>query len=62
MYPNLSDPRSYNDDWREPRTYECRVCGLGILNPDQKVYDGYGWAHFFCTDDYTDPQLRTERP
>ena len=35
----------------ERRTYECSVCGCGIARPDDRVHNGYGWAHATCIDD-----------
>ena len=47
------------DEFRE---YRCRTCDSVITNPDDRVYDGLGWAHFRCVDDFRDPTLAGERP
>lgn len=45
----------------EYEQYRCRVCDSPIA-PESRIYDGFGWAHFMCAEDFTDPALRNERP
>lgn len=45
----------------EPREYRCRVCD-SVIAPESRLYDGFGWAHYTCTETFMDPSLRNERP
>lgn len=44
----------------EPIECECRVCGLPIASIAERIHDGLGWSHWNCTDEFTEPDLRTE--
>lgn len=45
----------------EPPEYRCHVCDSPI-NPESRMLDSYGWAHYTCSDEFMDPSLRNERP